>query len=444
LQELLGGASDHGDNSRMSNVTRNRNRVLGLLCLLMIITYLDRVCISVAGPRMQEALRIGPVGWGWVTAIFTIAYAIFEIPSGALGDRIGPRRVLTRIVLWWSAFTSLTGLVTGYYPLLLTRFLFGMGEAGAFPNASIAVARWFPLHQRGRAFGISLMASQLGGAIAPFLVVPIQVHYGWRASFVVFGILGVGWSGVWYWWFRDSPSEKGVIDVELEAMGNSIRKPQQHGLPWSIALRSGNFWATMGVAFCYVYTFYFFLSWFHTYLVKARGFSENDLLLSSLPFLVAAGANCAGGFASHALVKRVGLTWGRRSIGIVGLGVAGLCTVAVMITHHWLVSLILLSLVYAGITFQQPIMFAACLDIGGEYAGAMVGAMNTAAQVGSFVSSLMFGYLVARYGSYTVPFIPMAGFLLIGAGLWIKVNPTQQLVSVPPVTSTVAVPAQAT
>jgi ACS family glucarate transporter-like MFS transporter len=443
LQELLGGANDHGDNSRMSNATKNRNRVLGLLCLLMIITYLDRVCISVAGPRMQEALRIGPVGWGWVTAIFTIAYAIFEIPSGALGDRIGPRRVLTRIVLWWSAFTSLTGLVTGYYPLLLTRFLFGMGEAGAFPNASIAVARWFPLHQRGRAFGISLMASQLGGAIAPFLVVPIQVHYGWRASFFVFGILGVGWSGVWYWWFRDSPSEKGVIDVELEAMGNSIRKPQ-HGLPWSIALRSGNFWATMGVAFCYVYTFYFFLSWFHTYLVKARGFSENDLLLSSLPFLVAAGANCAGGFASHALVKRVGLTWGRRSIGIVGLGVAGLCTVAVMITHHWLVSLILLSLVYAGITFQQPIMFAVCLDIGGEYAGAVVGAMNTAAQVGSFVSSLMFGYLVARYGSYTVPFIPMAGFLLIGAGLWIKVNPTQQLVSVPPVTSTVAVPAQAT
>ena len=123
------------------HATKYRNRVLGLLCLLMVITYLDRVCISVAGPRMQEALNIGPLGWGWVTGVFTLAYAIFEIPSGALGDRIGPRRVLTRIVLWWSGFTSLTGLVTGYYPLLLTRFFFGMGEAGAFPNASIAVAR---------------------------------------------------------------------------------------------------------------------------------------------------------------------------------------------------------------------------------------------------------------------------------------------------------------
>src|SRR5262249_7974793 len=230
-----------------------------------------------------------------VTGVFTISYAIFEIPSGALGDRIGSRRVLTRIVLWWSAFTSLTGLVTGYYPLLLTRFFFGMGEAGAFPNASIAVARWFPLHERGRALGISLMASQVGGGIAPLLVVPIQAHYGWRASFYIFGIVGVAWSSVWYWWFRDTPAEKaGVSEVELSETRGLISKAH-HGLPWMIALRTKNFWATMGVAFCYVYPYYFFLSWFHTYLVKARGFSESDLLLSSLPFFVAAGANCAGG-----------------------------------------------------------------------------------------------------------------------------------------------------
>src|SRR5574340_1580583 len=140
--------------------TKYRNRVLVLLSALLVITYLDRVCISVAGPRMQEALHLGPLQWGWVTGVFTIAYAAFEIPSGAMGDRIGPRRVLTRIVLWWSAFTSLTGMATGFYPLLLTRFLFGMGEAGAFPNASVAVARWFPFHERGRTFGIWLMASQ--------------------------------------------------------------------------------------------------------------------------------------------------------------------------------------------------------------------------------------------------------------------------------------------
>ena len=272
------------------------------------------------------------------------------------------------------------------------------------------------------------MASQLGGAIAPLLVVPIQVHYGWRASFYVFGILGVVWSIVWYRWFRDTPAEKaGVSPAELEETRGLIAKAQ-HALAWKIALRSANLWAAMGVAGCYVYTYYFFQSWFHTYLVKARGYSENDLLLSSLPFLVGAAANLGGGIASNALVKKLGLKWGRRSIGVVGLGGAALCTTAVMFTEQRLVTLVLLSLIYGGITFQQPSVFAVCLDIGGEYAGAVVGAMNTAAQIGSFISSLAFGYLVGRYGNYNLPFIPMAALLLIGAWLWLKVDPAEQLI----------------
>ncbi len=404
-----------------------RNRVLGLLSLLLVITYLDRVCISVAGPRIQDSLHIGPEAWGWVTGIFTLSYATFEIPSGALGDRIGPRRVLTRIVLWWSAFTSITGLVTGYIPLLATRFLFGMGEAGAFPNASVVVSRWFPIHERGRAFGIILMASQLGGAFAPLLVVPIQIRYGWRASFYVFGVLGVVRSAIWYRWFRDSPPEKeGVGQAELDETSDLPRGAHRI-LPWSIALRSKSFWALMVAAFGTVYTFNFFQSWFHTYLVKARGFSEKDLILSSLPFFLAACANLAGGLASHLLVKRIGLKWGRCSLGFIGLGAAAICIVAVMLTHSPMGALAFLSLAYAGITFQQPIMFAVCLDIGGAYAGAMVGAMNTASQVGSFTSSLAFGYIVGHYGSYTLPFIPMAAFLVIGAWLWLHINPTEQL-----------------
>ncbi len=396
---------------------------------MLVITLLDRVCISVAGPRMQEALHISPLGWGWVTGIFTLSYGVFEIPSGALGDLLGPRRVLTRIVLWWSTFTSLTGLVTGLNPLLMTRFLFGAGESGAFPNAAVAIRRWFPLHERGRAFGIALMASQLGGAFAPLLVVPIQVHYGWRASFYLFGGIGVAWSLIWYGWFRDSPAEKtGVSRAELEET-RGLGIPAHHAFPWKTACRSGDLWAIMGVGGCYMYTLYFFQSWVHTFLVRGRGYSENDLLLSSLPFLVGAGACSGGGFASQALVRRLGLKWGRRSIGLVGLGGAALCTVAVIFTQHWLGALILLSLVYGGITFQQPTMFAVCLDISGEYAGAIVGVMNTAAQVGSFASSVAFGYLVSRYGSYDVPFIPMAALLLIGVVLWLQVDPTKPLAS---------------
>jgi MFS family permease len=403
--------------------------VLGLLILLSVITYLDRVCISVAGPRMQDALKIGPAAWGWVTGVFVISYAVFEIPMGVLGDRIGPRRVLTRIVLWWSGFTTLTGVVTGYYPLLLTRFLFGAGEAGAYPNASVVVARWFPVHERGRAFGAIMMAGQIGAAFAPLLVLPIQSHYGWRACFLAFGILGVVWSGIWYAWFRDSPAQRpGIGAAELAEAPATLEAAHQK-LPWIDALRSMNVWAVLAVALCYMYTYYFFQSWFHTYLVKARGFDEKNLLLSSLPYFVAGCANFAGGLLSNALVKRIGLKWGRCYIGLAGLGVSGLCTIAVMLTQDQLATMILLTAVYAGITFQQPIMFAVCLDIGGPYAGAMVGAMNTAAQIGALASSLAFGYLVDRYADYNLPFIPMALLLLVGAAFWLKVDPNKPIVA---------------
>ena len=222
--------------SILPSASSDRRGVVGLLVLLFAITYLDRVCISVAGPRMQEDLGIDPIGWGWVTGMFTLAYCLFEIPTGMMGDRIGPRRVLTRIVVWWSAFTALTGAMTGFYPLLLTRFLFGAGEAGAFPNASVVVSRWFPPRQRATMSGVNLMASQVGGAIAPLLVLPIQMRYGWRMSFYVFGVAGLVWAAVWYAWFRDSPEEKrggclAAIHRRLEGFRCGPCVPVAPGLP---------------------------------------------------------------------------------------------------------------------------------------------------------------------------------------------------------------------
>jgi MFS transporter, ACS family, glucarate transporter len=404
-----------------------RPRVTGLLILLFAITYIDRVCISVAGPRMQADLGIDPIGWGWVTAMFTLSYCLFEIPTGALGDRIGPRRVLTRVVLWWSAFTSLTGAVSNYYLLLITRFCFGAGEAGAFPNASIVVSRWYPPSQRASMSGVLLMASQIGGAIAPLLVVPIQIRYGWRASFFVFGAVGVIWAAVWYAWFRDSPAEKpGVSPAELETI-KMIAPAHGHGFPWRIAFRSETVVAIAATAFCYVYVYTFFQTWFHTFLIKGRGFTEGSLLLSALPYAVAACANLAGGATSDALVRRLGPKWGRRSIGLAGLGCACLFTVAAMFTTHQLLTVVLLSLVYGAITFQQAGVFGVCLDIGGRHAGSMVGLMNTSAQVGGFVSSVAYGYIVERFQSYDAPFIPMAVVLFVGALFWLKIDASKEL-----------------
>jgi len=404
-----------------------QNRVLGMLSLLAIITYLDRVCISVAGPRMQAELGIGPEAWGWVTGMFVLSYGIFEIPSGALGDRIGPRKVLTRIVTWWSAFTALTGVVSNYYLLLVTRFCFGMGEAGAYPNAAAVIARWFPLKRRARTWGIVWMTSQLGGAMAPLLVVPIQVHFGWRMSFYVFSVLGVIWAVAWYAWFRDSPAEmSGVSAAEREELKDTGPKAN-HAIPWGIALRSRNLWTLMGIAACYVYALYFFQSWFHTFLVKGRNFGEGDLWLSSLPYFVGAGANLLGGFASDGLVARFGLKTGRRLVGLVGLGVAALCVAATIVTTSGPWTLLFLSLAYGGMTLQQPGAAAVALDIGRTHAGVIYGFLNTAAQAGGFISSVVFGYLVQHFGSYNAPLVPMVVTLVIGTFLWTRVDPTREI-----------------
>jgi ACS family glucarate transporter-like MFS transporter len=405
-----------------------RHRVTALLISLFAITYIDRVCISVAGPRIQEDLHIDPVRWGWVTAMFTLSYCIFEIPTGALADRVGPRRVLTRVVLWWSAFTSLTGTVGNYYVLLMTRFCFGAGEAGAFPNASIVVARWFPPTQRASMAGIMLMASQIGGALAPLMIVPIQMRYGWRSSFYMFGLLGLIWSAVWYLWFRDSPAEKkGVSEAELQETMPSSEAHAHGSFPWRVAFRSATVWSMMGMAFCYVYVYTFFQTWFHTFLVKGRGFSEGGLLFSALPYAIAACANLGGGAASDLLVRRLGLRWGRRSLGIVGLSTSGLLTVAAMFTRQQLLTVILLSLVYGAITLQQSGVFAVCLDIGRKHAGSIVGLINTSASLGGLLGSVAYGYIVERFKSYEVPFIPMAVLLFVGAVLWFVIDASSEI-----------------
>jgi ACS family glucarate transporter-like MFS transporter len=406
---------------------RARYKVIGLLVLLFAVTYLDRVCISVAGPRMQEDLHIDPIGWGWVSGAFTLAYCLFEFPTGALGDRLGPRRVLTRIVLWWSAFTALTGLATGYRALLAIRFLFGVGEAGAFPNAGVVVARWFPPSQRSTLSGVNLMAGQIGGALSPLLVVPIQMRFGWRASFFAFAFLGVLWAGIWYVWFRDSPEEKLTIANAPPSAPPAARLDHAHSFALRDALHSPSVLALFLVGFCYVYVYNFFQTWFHTFLVKGRGFTEHALLLSALPYVVGACSNLLGGAVSDGLVVRIGRKNARRMIGASALALAAVTILTAMATQQDFLTIVLLGLAYGAITFQQSVAFGACLDLGHARAGAIVGLFNMACQVGGLVGAVAYGYIVATFASYDLPFLPMAAILLLGAALWWRVDASQEL-----------------
>lgn len=405
-----------------------RFRVLGLLFLLVFVMYLDRLCIAVAGPRMQQDLNLSPREWGWVIGAFTLAYALFEMPSGAMGDRLGQRKVLTRIVLWWSAFTALTGTVTSLGPLLLIRFLFGAGEAGAFPNCAGVVSRWIPAQERARSTSIFWIASSLGGIVTPLLVVSIQQTYSWRVAFYLFGFIGIFWAALWYWWFRDHPQQKyGISKEELTHIGTQIQESHRR-VPWKLMFRDRNFQRILVMYHLYCWGAYFYLSWLHTYLQIGRGLTEDQMkIASTLPYAAGAVGVLAGGFLSDRLMKKYGVRIARCSIGSVSLILAGaLMLMATRTTdNQWAIAYIAVGL--GVMNAMLPVAWSICVDIGGQHAGAVSGAMNMSGQMGSFISSVAFGYFVELFGSYDLALIPLAVMLILGGVVFILIDPRKTL-----------------
>jgi nitrate/nitrite transporter NarK len=261
------------------------------------------------------------------------------------------------------------------------------------------------------------------------VIVPIQSQYGWRASFFVFGIVGVGWSAAWWQWYRNSPREKaGIGAAELAEIGPPPAAAA-HALPWRAIGKNKSLWALMGATFGYLYAYYFFLFWLPTYLMRERGFTENQTKLSALPFVIGMLANLAGGAARDAAMRRFGPTWGPRSIGVSGLGLAAVAAGAALASPSGYAALAWLAVCYAGITFQQPTVFATCVDIGRQYAGAVAGCMNTAGAVGGLVSSLAFGYLIQHFHGYDAVLLSMGAVLAVGAALWLKIDAREVLVA---------------
>lgn len=406
-----------------------RYRVLLLLYFLVLVMYFDRLCIAVAGPRMQHDLGLTPRDWGWVMGAFTLAYAFFEIPSGVLGDRIGPRKVLTRIVIWWSAFTAATGAVSSLGPLLLVRFLFGAGEAGAFPNCAGTVSRWIPARERARSMSVFWMATSTGGIMTPQLVVPIQQAYGWRAAFFVFGAVGLLWVAVWHWWFRDNPGEKsGISAHEVKVIGSRVQSTHAH-VPWRLVFRNRNFQRVLIMYHLYCWGGYFYLSWLHTYLQVGRGMTENEMkVASSMPAMAGLLGVVAGGYLSDSLARKYSLRIARCSIGSASLIGAGVCVAtATLIRDNWLA----VAFISAGLGIMNAMLPAAwsiCVDLGREHSGSVSGAMNTAGQIGSFISSVAFGYLIEALGSYDRALLPLALMLILSGITFATIDPSDRLI----------------
>jgi MFS family permease len=409
---------------------KTRHGVLLSLALLAIITYLDRLAIAIAGPRMQKELGFTPEQWGWIVGIFAISYGGLEIPAGALGDKYGQRAVITRIVIWWSAFTALSGSVSNFWVLLAVRFLFGVGEAGAFPNISGALSRWFPPSERARAQGAVWGASRLGGILAPLAIVPLMAAIGWRPVFWILGAAGILWAVIWRPWYHNSPAEHAEITPgELSEIGSGSKHTGHAGIPWRQLFGSRQVWLIMLMYQFYGWGSYFYLSWLHTYLVKGRGLTEREMgIFSTLPFILGAAANLTGGWLSDKLVRKYGLRNGRRISGALGLTGGALCVLATALIPGKLAGVVLISVGYGCMDLMLPSAWAICMDLGGRYAGAVSGAMNSAGHIGGFSSSVLFGHIVTRYGSYNAPLFLISTMLFAAAFVFSRIDASRTIV----------------
>jgi MFS family permease len=414
----------------MQKPSRGRFTLLYLTLALSIITFLDRVAISSAALSIRGELRLTAVQLGWVFSAFTFAYAFFEIPSGWLGDVIGPRKVLARIVLWWSAFTMATGMAWNFVSLIAARFLFGAGEAGAFPNISRSFAKWFPVRERGSAHGVVFMGTRLGGAIAPPLVAWLMSAFGWRQSFFVFGSIGVIWCVFWLAWFRDDPAaHRSVNAEELNIIQAGTAKTEQRRLTWRELLSSNLLFICL-MYFCNGYTLYFNLTWLPTYLREVRGFSvQQSGNIAGIVLLTGAIMTATGGWLTDRLAKAYNLKIGR-SIGVVTLPLSGLVVIAAARIHDPVTAALLLAITLGIADLNMGACWAICHDVGGENAGTVTACMNTFGNIGGALSPLVVGYAVDWWHSWTVPFLITAGVYVLGGVMTLLVNPNKRLMQV--------------
>jgi len=415
----------------MSRKFPYRYRILIFLFFLLFITYLDRISIGLVGKRIISEFHLSNTQFGWVLSAFSLAYALFEIPSGMMGDRKGQKVVLTRIVLWWSLFTALTGAATGLMSLMIVRFLFGVGEAGAVPNTSGVISRWFPVNEISRAVSSSLTGQIAGAAIAPFIVIPLAMSFGWRTTFFVNGCIGLIWVIVCVFWFRNNPSEmKGITEEEKNFIErNRYFTGHSQNISWKKILRNRSLLSLVLSFFCSQWGMYFFIAWMPVYLQQGRHFSETDMkFITSLIFIPAIVTNLAGGVLSDWLVKKKGLKFGRRSIGMISLAVNGILFLVEATTPN---NTILIVGFIAGFACQLILgvaAFGVCIDIGGNHAGTVASVMNCIGQLGAFSLAIVFGKIVDTTHSFNTPLFVISGFLFIGCLLWLLVDPTKKLI----------------
>jgi MFS transporter, ACS family, glucarate transporter len=444
-----------------SEPTKVRYGVLGFVCTLSAITYLDRAAFPNAEKSILAALGLETIDELWLAmAVFQLAYALFEVPTGWLGDTFGPRKTLIRIVLWWSFFVGLTGLVgqpiagvviINYTVLVIIRFLFGMGEAGAYPNIARALTNWLPLTERGFGQGLVWMSARLMGGLTPLIWLLLThrsyLDLDWRWTFALFGALGVVWCAVFVLFFRDRPEEHPAVNEAERDLIRHNAPPQigHSGVPWGILLRSRNLWFIGAMYFCTNYGWYFnmyFLPGFLRRYYEQNGIPD-DSILGALgkggPMILGIAGCLIGGWLTDHLLRRSGdRRWSRRIPGMLGYALSGLCYLCALGAASEPVFLVvLIALVGFSNDLTMGASWATCQDVGRRYTAIVSGFMNMIGNLGGVLTIFVTGQVLKwaqanpGYGhewGFRINFVLYAAVYFVGVLLWLQIDANKPVV----------------
>jgi sugar phosphate permease len=424
---------------------------------MYLITYLDRVSLANTAPLISKEYGFNKVTMGVIFSAFIWAYALFQVPGGWLGDRFGPRKVLSTIMGYRTLIAVLTTRAFGMSSFWGIRFLLGVGEAGAFPTATRAMQMWFPRNERGFVQGVSHAASRLGAAIGPPVAVWIMIHYGWRSVFYLIGALSLLWCFLYAATYHNMPEEdahvsraelariRGVDDKGEIKKANVAKRPK---VPWSVLLKHSNMWAVMCAYAAYIYSLWFFLSWLPSYLVEYRKFTLIKMgFFASLPLAAGVVGDTFGGWLTDALLEKTNnLKFSRRAVAITAMIGCGTSTLFAALSASPNKAVYCLTAAMFFLEMNIGPAWAVPMDIGGEFSGTVSGMMNMGGQIVGALSPTIFGIFVNK-GSWVAPFMVSAGLLFVGAIIWgFWINPEQSVIdrgegSAKPVIGMVSTPA---
>jgi len=421
-----------------SQATKTRWWILFLISLMYLICYMDRSNISVAAPEIIKEFGLSKSAMGVVLAAFTWAYALGQVPAGWLGDRFGPKKVLTVIMTWWAVGATMTGAALGMTSLFSARFLLGLGEAGAFPVASRGMQLWFAKSERGLIQGTTHFFSRLAVAITPLTAGSILLAFGWRAIFYIFGSLGVVWAIAFSFFYRNRPEEhKAVNQAELAQIRglrpdgtiqqlSTVRPPT----PWKAILGSPNMWCIAFGYGCFFFGTNFYLTWYPTYLREYRHLSIQALgILGSLPLLAGMAGDLIGGTLTDLVLRKTGnARFARRIVAAPAFLMAGVFVIPAALTGTTWLSVLFLALSFFSLECVIGPAWAVPMDVGGQFSGTVTGIMNMAGALAASLTAIIYGTLFGK-GFWVAPFLVSAGVMFLGALIWtLLIDPEKSVV----------------